>query len=316
MKTRSPKFQAAAALRPGSSHLERHLPCQDAVWLQQGEDPTTGHAIHAAVLCDGAGSARFSKDGAQAVSRKVGALLVQRFSYMERCGASAAKRFLLREIKQVLRKLARRNRCPMRQFASTLVAIAVDEVTSRMLTVHLGDGFLLGLHTDGRAECLSHADNGRFCNETWFTTSGDAENHLRLQWHKLEFEGLVAVYLISDGPQLCREDGSPRSGLETGLCRMAVMPPEATELYLEQLLEEEAAYSDDDLSMICLTDRNAYFRLEPSVRIPLTKGCTDLLQLLQNDRGCTTEQASRQLHTCPRRVKIWRRKLEAELLIL
>ena len=307
----SQSFYAAAAVRRGTRHTDLGLPCQDAVCLRQGRDKATGHTISAAVLCDGAGSVPYAREGAQAVSEAVAGMLVQGYSRLESASRPAARQTLMRCVRRTLSRMSRALGCPVWQLASTLVAVALDETARTMLTIHLGDGVILGLDGRGRAVSLSAAENGRFCNETWFTTSRDATRHLRLGWHDLTAEELLAVCLSSDGLPLCGEDGAPVPGLETRLSGLASMLPEAVEVYLEQMLACESTYSGDDLSMVCLADREACYRLAAG----LTPGCMELLRLLRAG-SCTTVQAARLLHTCPRRVRIWREKLAGQLLAL
>lgn len=312
MRIQSQNFHAAAAVRRGTRHENLGLPCQDAVCLRQEQDAGTGHTISAAALCDGAGSVPYALEGAQAVCEAVAGLLAQGYSRLESATSSAARQTLLRCVKRSLNRTARTLGCPVWQLSSTLVAVALDETARTMLTIHLGDGVILGLTGGGRVLSLSAAENGRFCNETWFTTSRDAARHLRLGWHDLAAEDLLAVCLSSDGLPLCGSDDAPVPGLETRLADLAAMMPEAVEVYLEQMLRCESAYSDDDLSMVCLADCEACFRLAEG-QIP--PKCMRLLRLLRGG-GCTTRQAARLLHTCPRRVRIWRRRLAEQLLAL
>ena len=311
MRIQSQDFHAAASVRRGTRHIDSGLPCQDAVCLRRGQDRATGHRILAAVLCDGAGSALYAREGAQAVCEAAAGLLAEEYSRLENASLSAARQALMRCIKRALTRTSRTLGCPQRQLASTLTAAVLDETARTMLTFHLGDGVILGLDGSGRTTALSGAENGRFCNETWFTTSRDAARHLRLGWHDLAAEDLLAVFLSSDGLPLCGNDGTPLPGLDVRLADLAAMVPEAAEVYLEQMFRCESAYSGDDLSMICLADRSACFRLAAG----LSPGCMELLRLLRAGR-CTTAQAARQLHTCPRRVRIWKEQLARQLLAL
>lgn len=312
MRIQSQNFHVAAAVRRGTRHENLGIPCQDVVCLRQGQDAGTGHTISAATLCDGAGSVPYALEGAQAVCEAVSGLLVQRYSRLESASLSAARQTLMRCVKRSLNRTARTLGCSVWQLSSTLVAVALDETTRTMLTVHLGDGVILGLTGGGRVLSLSAAENGHFCNETWFTTSRDAARHLRMGWHDLVAEDLLAICLSSDGLQLCENDDVPVSGLEMRLADLATMVPEAVEIYLERMLGCESIYSDDDLSMVCLADRKACFRLTDG---RISPKCMELLRLLRGG-GCTTRQAARLLHTCPWRIRIWRQQLAEQLLVL
>lgn len=319
MQMHSRFCQAASAVRCGSRHIQQDKPCQDAVFLLRQTDRHSGHPVSAMVLCDGAGSAAFSREGAQAASRAAAELLTEHFSQIADLGRNEAGEFLLNELGRVLRQEARKRTCLLYQLASTLVAVALDETNQTALTVHLGDGVILGLKRDGRTVCLSRPDNGRFCNETWFTTSRTAAEHLQIGWYDWETENLAAVFLSSDGLALSGAGDRPLPGLEIRLARLAVIAPQAAEWYLERMLAEEARYCDDDLSMAVLSGRNVYPDLPGPLRHTLgldglSAGCQRLLKLLRERENCNTVQAARELRTCPRRVRIWHDKLVARLL--
>ena len=311
--------QAAAAVQCGSRHETQGIPCQDAVCLLQQMDQSTGHRISAAVLCDGAGSASFSREGAQAASRAAAEILTRSFSFLENSGREEAGKYVLTKLQDILKAEAEKLGCMQHQLASTLAAVALDETSRTALTVHLGDGTILGLKKDGKAVCLGRPENGRFCSETWFTTSRCAIEHLNIGWYDWDTEKLVAVFLSSDGLALCGPGGTPLPGLEVRLARLAAIAPEAAEWYLQRMFAEEAAYSSDDLSMAVLADRNTGFDLPETLRqtlgfSELSRGCQRLLKLLHEQENCTTLQAARKLHTCPRRIRIWRSKLRKQLL--
>lgn len=319
MQMHSRHCQAAAAARCGNRHARQGKPCQDVVFLLRQTDRDSGHPVSAAVLCDGAGSAAFSREGAQAASRAAAAMLTEQFSRIADPGRNEAGGLLLEELRQALREEAQEHRCLPYELASTLAAVAVDETTRTALTVHLGDGVILGLKRDGKTVCLSRPENGRFCNETWFTTSRDAAEHLRIGRYDWEVENLAAVYLSSDGLALSGAGGTPLPGLEVSLARLAVIAPQAAEWYLERMLAEEAKYGEDDLSMAFLSDRNVCPELPGALRRDLgmedlSDGCLKLLRLLREQENCTTVQAARRLRTCPRRIRIWRDRLLARLL--
>ena len=319
MQMHSQFCQAASAIRRGSRHIQQDKPCQDAAFLLRKTDRYSGHPVSAMVLCDGAGSAAFSREGAQAASRATAELLTEHFSLMTDLGRNEAGKFLLNELGGVLWQEARKLTCLPYQLASTLVAVALDETNRMVLIVHLGDGVILGLKRDGRTVCLSGPDNGRFCNETWFTTSRTAAEHLQVSWYDWETEKLAAVFLSSDGLALSGVGGRPLPGLEVRLARLAVIAPQAAEWYLERMLAEEAKCCDDDLSMAVLSGRNVCPDLPESRRHTLgldglSVGCQRLLKLLRERENCNTVQAARKLRTCPRRIRIWHDKLVARLL--
>lgn len=96
----------------------------------------------------------------------------------------------------------KQNDCPFRiqDFASTLLFVAIKG--NRYISGHLGDGIIGVLEgEDGNNQkkigVLSHPENGEYANETFFTTSKDAERHFRINSHTLTIE--KGFILMSDG---------------------------------------------------------------------------------------------------------------------
>lgn len=180
-------YRAAVA---GVSHIKQNTPCQDATGFYRDADCSV------VVLADGAGSAARSELGAEAVCSCAGEYLAGHFDRLyDKSRQAAAKAEFLGFILDQLTQLAAGSDCQVRDLASTVLAAAVKG--RRYLVIHLGDG-VVGCLRGNRIDVLSHPSNGEYSNETYFTTSSDAFDMMRL------FRGGVGsisgFILMSDGP--------------------------------------------------------------------------------------------------------------------
>lgn len=186
------EWYALGAAVQGRAHVKRQIPCQDKIC------GLCENGVHVTVLADGAGSARLSHYGAEAVCAAVCGLLAERFDQYYACSdVSRVGRDLMTHILETLAERADELRCRPSDLASTLLFTAVKG--RYCLVGHLGDG-VIGYAKDGRLSVLSAPDNGEFANETVFTTSKDALQHLEL--HKGVTDRIDGFALMSDGPAL------------------------------------------------------------------------------------------------------------------
>lgn len=99
------------------------------------------------------------------------------------------------------------------EYASTLVAVAMEPESGRYLLAHLGDGCILGVRHDGAIVMLSPPENAVTRYHTWLTTSDGAVGHMRLAFGDLrEYKRIL---LMSDGADsLCHGKNIPRQARE------------------------------------------------------------------------------------------------------
>ncbi|WP_058912596.1 PP2C family serine/threonine-protein phosphatase [Entomohabitans teleogrylli] len=171
----------------GWSHQQHQLPCQDAFYAV-----SDGERMIAAV-CDGAGSARFSHDGATFVTRQI----VARLLLMgDRTLTEQALRGEIEQVRLDLSLLAAEYGHDVEEYACTLLVVWVD--ASQGWIMHLGDGSALmqGAREDERV--FSAAENGEYANQTWFLTSESWREHLRIQRVAFPVQQLV---MMTDGVQ-------------------------------------------------------------------------------------------------------------------
>lgn len=184
-------WKVYAASVCGASHLEKGLPCQDAFhWIR------TPSQLLAAV-CDGAGSARYSALGARQVSHQLLTRLAQE-PFLTDFPEEAITELVvdvLNDIRQALARDAQEKQAQLTDFACTLVAVCV--FAQHGWLIHLGDGVAAVSTAQGESR-VSLPENGEYVNQTWFITSPDWREHLRIT----PLSGSITqITLMSDGVQ-------------------------------------------------------------------------------------------------------------------
>lgn len=173
----------------GQAHEKLRLPCQDRC----DAGVTSSKAWLA--LADGAGFSPLAQHGSTATVQCMKGLL---WKFRRACKSGlneTEKTAFLAGILEHLNKVAKKKACDLELLASTLLAVQTWE--GHYLALHLGDGAIGCYHADGSVTELSGPENGRYANQTWFTTSSDACEHLRVYYGELgDIQGFCA---FSDG---------------------------------------------------------------------------------------------------------------------
>lgn len=198
MAVRSQKWTNACSAVRGRSHHSSGIPCQDSVLV------CCRRGVTVAALADGAGSARHSDIGSRCCVEKVSELLSRRF---DSCWSMQDEALQAEAIDCVLGELEQKRALDseLYDYASTLLAVAVHG--NRYLCFHLGDGVVGIQHTNESnvrsLQVLSAPENGEFINETFFTTTVGAGEHLRVYRGRLDKRGerTIGFILMSDGPE-------------------------------------------------------------------------------------------------------------------
>jgi len=173
----------------GKSHLDKGLPCQDAHAQAVVDD------ILVAIVCDGAGSARHSEQGAQFVATQTVLALAERL----RLGASlqdlqaGALTATLVQIRAALDDIASASSANIDDYATTIVGVVMGP--DEGFFFHLGDGLGVVQLADGN-ELISLPANGEYANETYFISGERWREQLRLLPISQSVRGVV---LMSDG---------------------------------------------------------------------------------------------------------------------
>lgn len=173
----------------GRGHIKSNIPCQDKTYALCLDE---GCVI---ALADGAGSAKFSHYGADAVIRCVANSLYFNFKeYYETEELEKNAHRVVELIKGRLFPITNLLGCKMNDLASTLLVVAVCD--EKYVIMHIGDGVVAYLENEN-LKVASHPANGEFLNTTYFITDSNAACNIRIIKGKLE--EISGFMLFSDG---------------------------------------------------------------------------------------------------------------------
>ena len=245
-------WQMIAASVPGSGHLRRGMPCQDA---HRVEELAKGGMV--AAVADGLGSAPLAERGAQvAVDEVVTTLcaaLKRRLPKQERAWFTLLQQAFA-AARAALVAVAAAEQRPLADYATTLI---VTVVTKQWLAIgQVGDGAVVGQLVDGTMVTLSKPQRGEFANETQPLTSPTALANVSYLCRPGPVQGLA---LFTDGIQpLCLDaaDYAPYQPFFAGLFAQICQPINrwAAEAALITFLQSDrlGRRSDDDKTLALL----------------------------------------------------------------
>ena len=185
------KWSVASATARGRGHFKKGVPCQDKV-----AELVTHHSsggFYGISLADGAGSCKFSDKGAEFISEKILELLQRNFS--KTYDSNNLSNVLVLSIEKELKSFSEEKKINIKELSSTLLFIVVKN--NKFIIGHIGDGVIGGLMNDGSIRVLSEPENGEFHNSTYFTTSENNKNRLRIK--KGTIKEIIGFILMSDG---------------------------------------------------------------------------------------------------------------------
>lgn len=175
----------------GIGHKKAGIPCQDKTARLVKND------VFVIALADGAGSASLSHYGAERVVRDVSEYIVEHFEDLLNCDDGCkVKKMLVEMLRKGLLEEAEKQKCNLRDLASTLLLAAVRN--NNFILAHIGDG-VIGYLDGDQLKVASMPYNGEFSNVTTFVTSSDVLNSMRL--FKGELNNKDAFVLMSDGTE-------------------------------------------------------------------------------------------------------------------
>lgn len=189
--TSSP-WRVAGASTIGISHQKTGAQCQDTWVLSQVVHPANLELVTAACVSDGAGSAGKAFAGARLTAFAVSNWLHEHFPSALTLSQDQIRQSCLAKVKRLVHRAATRAGYSPDEYAATLVAVCVGS-DGTWLALHLGDGGIIGKFGN-EVLVVSPPEKGEFANETWFVTSWDALEHLR-------------IYGSPFNPELCTPTG-------------------------------------------------------------------------------------------------------------
>ena len=188
-----------AASIPGSGHIRRGLPCQDAAVAITSPRP-------ALIVCDGRGSAKASHDGAQgavkAFQTQLAVFEPMLASILDDENASEEhwqqfSRIMYRTLMQVKLDLARERELPEKEFDFTVAFAVVG--TCHIGCFQVGDGAIVLRQTRETITAFA-PDKGDFANQTCFLrTDGEAAGKFHASLFDADTNTGIAI--TSDGPE-------------------------------------------------------------------------------------------------------------------
>lgn len=298
----------------GRSHISSETPCQDKTFSYSDSN------TNIIALADGAGSARLSHFGAEAVTQFVCSEFSQQFDeYYVQNDAAYVARQLLSGITNTLEQVAQEHKCDTRDLSSTLLFAAVKD--DSYILIHIGDG-VIGYYKNGEIKTASEPNNGEFANTTVFTTSNDAISSMRMLKGNLgEISGFV---LMSDGSEASLYDKRnkvPAQALKKIMEMCTYIRLDRVQARLQEDFEKVIRYkTTDDCSLAILVKKNPDFngylnlKVEDKQRLLGTKSPKKLEHFDTILRSLQKERSLDDLAHCTRiKVKYLKRKYLKEL---
>lgn len=208
-------WQVYGASSIGKSHIDSNLPNQDSIYLQKTE-----HGI-AAVVCDGAGSAKFSQAGAAFFSQSIGKMLLSLgvgLGVSRSVSISVSHRGIAVDLgqlkQQIIEQLSQIRldlqsqltaESSLRDYHTTFTGLLIH-ANHQALLVQIGDSPLITSqfvvrhpHIDYFTNLQVYGDDSKneYVNETHFITQDNWQSFLRVE--AIDLSQVDCLALMSDG---------------------------------------------------------------------------------------------------------------------
>ena len=280
-------WQVYGASSIGKSHIDSNLPNQDSIYLQKNE-----HGI-AAVVCDGAGSAKFSQAGAAFFSQSIGKMLLSLgvgLSVSHSVSISGIAFDLVQVKQQIIEQLSQirldlQSQLPaessLRDYHTTFTGLLIHS-NHQALLVQIGDSPLTTSqfvvrhpHIDYFTNLQVYGDDSKneYVNETHFITQDNWQSFLRVE--PIDLSQVDCLALMSDGcADLVFEGASVTPKIYRpffGNLLFNLTQSQSSQqgsAIIEQALGNPATYrltGDDKSLVVLLKNQQHYQSLEPMV---------------------------------------------------
>ncbi|MCK6051934.1 PP2C family serine/threonine-protein phosphatase [Moraxella osloensis] len=311
-----PSWQVYGASSIGKSHIDSNLPNQDSIYLQKTQDGI------AAVVCDGAGSAKFSQAGAAFFSQSIGKMLLSLgVGRSVSIGVShrgiavdlvQVKQQIIEQLSQI--RLDLQSQLPaessLRDYHTTFTGLLIHS-NHQALLVQIGDSPLITSqfvvrhpHIDYFTNLQVYGDDSKneYVNETHFITQDNWQSFLRVE--AIDLSQVDCLALMSDGcADLVFEGASVTPKIYRpffGNLLFNLTQSQSSQqgsAIIEQALGNPATYrltGDDKSLVVLLKNQQHYQNLEPMV-----EGQNETLanESLENDTIATAPNNPTVWHT-------------------
>lgn len=230
----------------GKSHIVDNTPCQDKVFSLNYNDNCI------VSLADGAGSAKYSHLGAEAVTKFICQDIDRNFEqYFKEEDGFVIKKLLIQSIQQLLQSVAEYNNCTINDLASTLLMVAIKN--DNFIIIHIGDG-VIGYLSNKELKVASKPKNGEFVNTTIFTTSTNVLASMKIIKGKIN--DITGFVLMSDGTETSlyhKKENRLAPAIKNIMKYMNLIPTEKVQEQLDQSMEKIIRNNtNDDCSIILI----------------------------------------------------------------
>lgn len=271
----------------GKSHIDSNLPNQDSIYLQKTQDGMV------AVVCDGAGSAKFSQAGAAFFSQSIGKMLLS-LGVSRSVSISVSHRgiaFDLGQLKQqIIEQLSQIRldlqsqltaESSLRDYHTTFTGLLIH-ANHQAILVQIGDSPLITSqfvvrhpHIDYFTNLQVYGDDSKneYVNETHFITQDNWQSFLRVE--PIDLSQVDCLALMSDGcAELVFEGASVTPKIYRpffGNLLFNLTQSQSSQqgsAIIEQALSNPATYrltGDDKSLVVLLKNQQHYQNLEPMV---------------------------------------------------
>lgn len=276
-------WQVYGASSIGKSHIDSNLPNQDSIYLQKTE-----HGM-VAVVCDGAGSAKFSQAGAAFFSQSIGKMLLS-LGVSRSVSSSGITLDLGQLTQQIIEQLSQirldlQSQLPaessLRDYHTTFTGLLIHS-NHQALLVQIGDSPLTTSqfvvrhpHIDYFTNLQVYGDDSKneYVNETHFITQDNWQSFLRVE--PIDLSQVDCLALMSDGcADLVFEGASITPKIYRpffGNLLFNLTQSQSSQqgsAIIEQALGNPATYrltGDDKSLVVLLKNQQHYQNLEPMV---------------------------------------------------
>lgn len=278
-----PSWQVYGASSIGKSHIDSNLPNQDSIYLQKTQDGMV------AVVCDGAGSAKFSQAGAAFFSQSIGKMLLS-LSVSHSVSINGIAFDLVQVKQQIIEQLSQirldlQSQLPaessLRDYHTTFTGLLIHS-NHQALLVQIGDSPLTTSqfvvrhpHIDYFTNLQVYGDDSKneYVNETHFITQDNWQSFLRVE--PIDLSQVDCLALMSDGcADLVFEGASVTPKIYRpffGNLLFNLTQSQSSQqgsAIIEQALGNPATYrltGDDKSLVVLLKNQQHYQNLEPMV---------------------------------------------------
>lgn len=230
----------------GKSHIYDNTPCQDKVFIMNYNDTCI------ISLADGAGSAKYSHLGAEAITKFICQNMDSNFEHFfnEENGLTI-KQLLIKNIQQLLQSVAEYNNCTINDLESTLLMVAIKN--DEFIIIHIGDG-VIGYLSNDELKIASKPNNGEFANTTVFTTSTNVIASMKII--KGNINHITGFVLMSDGTEISlyhKKENRLAPAIKSIMKYMNLLQLEKVQEQLNQSMERIIRNNtNDDCSIILI----------------------------------------------------------------